>query len=368
MNATMKRFHMKGEVKGSARKIIKVLTSVMYNVYLGFYPPSAVMQFFQKTLVFPVVTNKAFAQASIQMFNRTWRKFAKKDSNVMYLRKYARLPALDEEIKGKVTRRIQNIVMFLFNSQDTDSVVFAFLAGYFEAKNAGLPDSTAISRGEEVARRTMFIYSKVFRSVATRSTVGRALSMFTSFPLNFAEFLLDLGKGNRSQVYIDYFKKHPELLNESNKKLVKKSGKGLLKYLLILAVAWYIEYKTRIKAMRYIGIDSFTNLLYYNPAFATLPIGIGKAVVSLLVNQDVKTFKSEMKKLTPVQIVACLRLLRYLGIKVDNEFLKYFFREDQQKDISRLFFYMKPLPKKKKIEVPTGRGEREGLPTRGGKR
>jgi hypothetical protein len=295
----------------------------VYDTYLGLYPVSAIKNFFQKVLVLPVVGEKYWTKGMVMGSTAEGCRLVREHSTMYTGRQNAALPSYDilgENLLKMTRSHAQRAVMYLFKTADLDNITRSFLAGYYQAKDYGLPEDVCIKRGDEVARKTQYLYNFIFKAQAFRSPPMRLLSMFTSWGINYVGYFMELARGNTSAVYADYFAANPKELTLGKRdrhKLINKSWKGLIRYLIILIIGAYLQRKTRIKALEYMGITSIKKLMYFTPAAIQVPLLIAKGLFHFF-EGDVSRAKSQFKQIPRAMIPSFVRTLMYLGIFGDQ--------------------------------------------------
>ncbi|HUX16369.1 MAG TPA: hypothetical protein VMW52_07830 [Phycisphaerae bacterium] len=181
---------------------------MLYLSYLGFYPPSAVKNHFQKLLSVALCGPKSLAMA---IGRRHWveTRVALGKSLVVRSRqtRFASLPAMHMQPGGMVAGKFgtfEDYAHWLFRRADLHNVRWAFQMGYWEARELGLSKEWAIKRGDEVARLTQYLYTKMGSAAFSQSGPGRVLGILTTWPVNFMEFFSRVVRGNPSRVYKAY--------------------------------------------------------------------------------------------------------------------------------------------------------------------
>lgn len=184
----------------------------------------------------------------------------------------------------------------------------AFLSGFFEAKDKGLPENICIQRGDEVAQRTQFLYTKLAGSSFAQSSPGRLLSAFTTWPINWAETMNDWIQGKQSEVYKEYEKTTGKKISPDNWFLKRKA---LWIYLGLVGLGFLIERKTRLRALDYIGWTSLKSLAdLASGEFAGLNIPGALARLSAgLATGDMKTAKTAWNEIRPDRFIVITKEL-----------------------------------------------------------
>ncbi|KKL71247.1 hypothetical protein LCGC14_2096820, partial [marine sediment metagenome] len=139
------------------------LTSGLYFLWLGFKPTTAIRNLSQHGLIIAEVDGiQDFGNGVRLRFTKEGQD-AIKESLVDRSRRGAFIEGIDSSLGAQWTDAFRETALFLFRKADEQNVKDAFLAGYSEAKRL-YPDadrSSWIKRGDEVARRTQFVYTKM---------------------------------------------------------------------------------------------------------------------------------------------------------------------------------------------------------------
>lgn len=243
--------------KGNAAGIMAYnMTGLYYECWLGLRPASAIKNLTQHGLILAETGPVAFTKSLKTVGTQRARLLA--NSKVLRSRKLGYLPGIDQTfIQGLESKR-RKITMAMFRAADRKNVSDAFIAGYLEAKAKGLPDSWAYKRGDEVAAKTQWLYSKLAGPQWTQTSPGRVLGVLTTWPQNWAELMNDWIRAKPSRVYTDYAK-------ETGKEIPKvnwaKRRKSLWTYLSLVSLAMLIHKKTPFKALYYTGWTSIKSLM-----------------------------------------------------------------------------------------------------------
>lgn len=231
------------------------MTGLMYEAWLGLRPASAIKNLSQHGLALAEVGARPFYKA-LKTTGRT-RKQLLSNSWVLRSRATGYLPGIDQTFIKSLESKRRKVTMAMFRAADRKNVSDAFLAGYYEAKEKGLPDNWAFKRGDEVAAKTQYLYSKFSGSQFMQSSPGRILGMLTTWPINFAELMNDWVKGKPSYVYQDYQKATGRKVLPTGW-LARRSS--VMIYMGLLMLAAVIERETRLKAKYYTGWTSWGTL------------------------------------------------------------------------------------------------------------
>lgn len=170
----------------NVNKLSNSLVSLMYTSQLGFRPKLAIRNLGQHSLIIGQTGIKPLLKA---MATRDTPEFleALDKSSVWTSRGKAFVP----EAQG--LKNITRKSMWMFRQADLKNVKDAFKSGYFQAKGQGKSNAEAIKRGDFVAGTTQFVYLQGNRSGLARGIFGQTtkpLSVFTSWPINYLEFLI----------------------------------------------------------------------------------------------------------------------------------------------------------------------------------
>lgn len=303
-------------------------TGLLYEMFLGLRPASAIKNLGQNSLTISEVGAKNFVEGRIFKTTKEGKEILKQ-SLVMRSRKLGFLPGLDESfIKGLESKR-RKVAFFMFRLADQENVGNAFMGGYTEAKNLNLPEEWAIKRGDEVAAKTQFIYSKLAGAMWAQSALGRILSVLTTWPLNWLELMIDFGTGKPSTVYTEYERTTGEKVNPEG---WLKRRKQMIRYMAIVTLALMIERKTRLKASYYTGFTSIKSLANMAKGqFAGLDIpGTAGQLIAGIATGDEKMTKKAWSRLRPDRLIIIIRELEdiMLGKK---DWLDLFFLLEKDK-------------------------------------
>jgi hypothetical protein len=314
----------RGNIAGAAAYYY---TGFMYEAFLGYRPDSAIRNLGQGFLTIGESGFSNYAKGLSFMATKEFKDAAKK-STVVRSRQYAYMP----EQGGLLPSKVRATAMYMFRTADKFNVLSAFATGYQEAKSLGLPDHIAVERGDEVARKTQFMYTKMATPEVQTSAVGKTLGAFTSWPRNWAELIRHWGKGDVSEVYLNYEK-------QSGKKVYRDNWlsrhQSALRYAVIYALLMYAQSETDIKATQYGGFGTFTSLpriMSGQLASLKLPVSLMEVVGGTL-GQDERMVASGLRGLNPDQY-----FLAYKRVKEINEGKKdwldfYFYRDNNKKKI-----------------------------------
>lgn len=242
--------------KGNASGMLAYnMAGIYYECWLGLRPASAIKNLSQHGLALAEVGPDAFYMALKTVGEKRADLLA--NSKVLRSRKLGYLPGIDQTFIKSLESKRRKITMAMFRAADRKNVSDAFLAGFYEAKTKGLPDDWAYKRGDEVAKKTQYLYSKLTGAQFMQSGPGRMLGILTTWPENWAELMNEWIKGKPSQTYGDYQKATGKQVESTNFLLRRKS---LWIYLTLVSLAMLIHKKTPFKALYYTGWTSIGNL------------------------------------------------------------------------------------------------------------
>ncbi len=233
-------------------------TSMLYVLWLGFKPTSAIRNLSQHTLIIGEVGPVHFADG-IKLRFTAEGKAALDDSLVWRSRRAAFVPGIDDSFTNRWSDTFRETALFMFRQADAQNVKDAFLAGYSEAK-ALLPNADRqvwIDRGDEVAADTQYLYTKMNSFSLAQNSVGRVFSILTTWSVNWMELMTKWVSRRPSQVYLEYEKATGEKVTGGN---WSTSYKAILIYMIIVGLGYLIKERTRIKAWEYTGITSIRYL------------------------------------------------------------------------------------------------------------
>lgn len=305
------------------------MTGILYEAFLGFRPLSAIKNLSQKSLTIAECGITNFAKARVWKHTAEGRRVLK-ESLMLRSRKLGYLPGVDETFIAKLDSKRRKVSMYMFRLADKDNVTDAFATGYLEAKRLGLPHELAIKRGDEVAHKTQYLYTKLAGSQFMQTSPGRVLGVLTTWPRNWVELMLDWVKGKPSQVYLDYQKATGKRILPEGL-LMKR--KALLRYLAIVATAMYVQKKTRFKALYYTGwtsLASFARMAKGEFAGLDIPGSVAMLVAGTM-TADQPMIKKAWNRLRPDRLVIIARELSDILLG--------------KKDWLSLFFILKRTPK-----------------------
>jgi len=233
-------------------------TGVLYTLWLGFKPTSAIRNLSQHTLIIGEIGPVRFAEAVSKTLTAE-SKQAVAESLVMRSRKAAFVPGIDDSFVDKWTDEFREAALLMFRAADKVNVRHAFLGGYYEAKHL-LPEADRqvwIDRGDEVAADTQYLYTQMNSMAISQSSAGRIFAVLTTWSQNWIELMSKWITRRPSQVYKQYEKKTGKKVTGAN---WSTSYKAILLYMVIVGLGYAIKEEERLKAWEYTGITSIRYL------------------------------------------------------------------------------------------------------------
>ena len=317
------------------------MAGLLYVSYLGLMPRSSIRNASQSVLTISETGAKAFLKGG-EFLRTPEGKAALKECVILRQRRFAALPGLNvSAMKGKL-KTAEDAALYLFKLPDIKfSVPRAFAAGYVEARDLGLPHEYCIRRGNEVARKCQYAYSGMASSLVSQSSGGRVLGVFTTWPRNFTELLVEWGTGKPSQVYLDYKK-------DTGTDVIPESGTAkraaILRYLAIVALASVIERKTAFRATEYTGwtsLKSIPRILSGDLAGIQIPagaVGLVLGMAEYMATGDPYLMKKGWESIRPDKQVLLIKSLKdvFEGKKDWMDLLLYLEKGEGLKKYPRL--------------------------------
>ena len=282
-------------------------TGFLYESWMGFRPLSGIKNLAQQTLTLAETGPQAYLQA-LTLLNKKERARILNNSLVLKSRRSGYLPGIDESFIKQLQSKRRDVTMFMFKISEGINTSNAFLSGYFEAKNKGLPENVCFQRGDEVARKTQFLYTKFSASQFAQGAPGRVLSAFTTWAVNWAELMNDWVQGKPSEVYKQYEQTTGKKLTSENW-IVKR--KALWTYMTMVLLAGLVERETRIKAKDYIGwtsVKALAEIASGNVAGLQVPGAIMRLTAGLAIG-DMKMAKTAWMEIRPDRFITITREL-----------------------------------------------------------
>ena len=304
-------------------------TGLIYEAALGMRPDAAIRNLGQGVLTICESGIGNYAKGVNFLLTKEGKEALHK-SVVYRSRKYAYLPSQGGYVPQNVVGNVKNAMMYMFKSADKFNVSTAFATGYQEAKSLGLPDPICIERGDEVARSTQYMYTKMAAPETSMTALGKTLSIFTSWPRNYFELTRHWLRGDVSEVYKNYEKM-------TGKKVYKEDWvsrhRAAMMYAALYAIAMYVEEKTDIKATQYTGIRSLEavpRLLSGQAAGLRLPIAITK-IGAGVIGQNKQMLKEGIKQINPITWFNALNKLDDIKSGKKDWLDMFFYRNKKRK-------------------------------------
>ncbi|GAF68911.1 unnamed protein product, partial [marine sediment metagenome] len=168
------------EAQGNmAGRIAYYYTGILYNTALGMRPISAIRNLGQGTLTIAEVGLPSYLKG-IEMLTTKAGRDALHKGVVYRSRKFTFLPGQTDYIPEAMRNISQKTFMYMFKTADKFNVSSAFCAGYQEARSLGLPEKVCMERGDDVARKTQYMYTKMASPEFNQAATGKILGVFTS--------------------------------------------------------------------------------------------------------------------------------------------------------------------------------------------
>ncbi len=290
-----------------AGRIAYYYTGILYETALGLRPISAIRNLGQGTLTIAETGLGNYLKGIEMLTTKAGRDILHK--GVVYRsRKFAILPGMADYMPSKLRTMSQKTFMYMFRTADKFNVSSAFCSGYQEARSLGLSDKIAMERGDEVARKTQYMYTKMASPEFNQAATGKVLGVFTSWPRNYVELLNHWYRGDVSEVYKNYEK-------ETGVKVYSEGWmsrhRAAITYTMMAALALYVEKKTRLRATQYIGfrtIETIPRFLAGQIAGLRLPLALSQVGVGVI-GQNRQMLKQGLKDLNPANWFIILKEL-----------------------------------------------------------
>jgi len=287
------------EAQGNmAGRIAYYYTGILYETALGLRPISAIRNLGQGTLTIAEVGLGNYLKG-IEMLTTKAGRDALHKGVVYRSRKFAILPGMADYTPQKLRTISQKTLMYLFRTADKFNVSSAFCSGYQEARSLGLPEKVCMERGDEVARKTQYMYTKMASPEFNQAATGKILGVFTSGPRNWLELMNHWYRGDVSEVYKNYER-------ETGTKVYSEGWvsrhRSAITYTMMAALALYLEKKTRFKATQYIGfrtIETVPRFLAGQIAGLKLPLALSQVGVGVI-GQNRQMLKQGLKNINPI--------------------------------------------------------------------
>ena len=303
-------------------------TGMLYETALGMRPDSSIRNLGQGVLTIAESGLGNYVKGLGFLTTKEGREALHK-SKVFQSRKYAYLPSQGGYIPQNIMGNVKNAMMYMFKTADKFNVSTAFSTGYQEAKSLGVPDPIAIERGDEVAEKTQYMYTKMAAPEFSMSVPGKVLGVFTSWPRNWFELTGHWIRGDISEVYLNYEK-------QTGKKVYKEDWasrhRAAMTYAAIYALSMYIEQKTDIKATQYTGfrtIETIPRYLSGNIAGLRLPLALSQIAVGSAMG-DKSMLEAGVKGVNPMTWFNALRKLDDINSGKKDWLDMYFYRNKKK--------------------------------------
>ena len=281
-----------------AGRLAYYYTGILYETALGGRPISAIRNLGQGTLTVAEVGPMAYMKGIEMLMTKAGRDILHK-SVIYRSRKYALLPGYGDYMPEKLRKISQATLMYQFKTADKFNVSSAFCSGYQEARSLGCPEKICMERGDEVAEKTQYMYTKMASPEFNQAATGKVLGVFTSWPRNYLELMGHWIKGDVSEVYRNYY-------NETGVKVYSEDWmsrhRSAIIYAMMVTLAIYAEKKTRLKATQYIGfrtIETIPRALAGQLAGLRLPLALFQTGVGII-GQNRQMLKQGLKNLNPI--------------------------------------------------------------------
>jgi len=281
-----------------AGRIAYYYTGILYDTALGMRAISAIRNTGQGSLTVAEVGLANYVKGLGMLMTKAGRDTLHK--GVVYRsRKFAFLPSHSDYVPEKLRKISQQTLMYMFRTADKFNVSSAFCAGYQEARGLGLPEKVCMERGDEVAERTQYMYTKMASPEFNQAATGKILGVFTSWPRNYIELMKHWIKGDVSEVYKNYY-------NETGVKVYSEDWmnrhRSAITYAMMAALALYAERKTRFRATQYIGfrtLETIPRFLSGQIAGMRVPLALSQIGVGVI-GQNRQMLKQGLKNLNPI--------------------------------------------------------------------
>jgi len=287
------------EAQGNmAGRIAYYYTGLLYETALGLRADSSIRNLGQGTLTIAEVGPVNYVKGIGMLMTKAGRDTLHK-SVIYRSRKYALLPSYGDYMPEKMRKISQATLMFMFKNADKFNVSSAFCSGYQEARGLGLPEKVCMERGDEVAEKTQYMYTKMASPEFNQAATGKILGVFTSWPRNYLELMNHWYRGDTSEVYRNYAEETG--VKVYSEKWLSRHRSAIM-YSMMAALALYAEKKTRLRATQYVGfrtIETIPRVLAGQLAGLRLPLALFQTGVGVI-GQNRQMLKQGLKNLNPV--------------------------------------------------------------------
>ena len=271
------------------------LTSALYVMWLGFKPTTAIRNLSQHGLIIADVDSIQDFGNGIRLRFTEEGKAAVAESLVWRSRRGAFIESIDSSMAAEWTDAVRETALFLFRKADEQNVKDAFLSGYAEAKRL-YPEAGRelwIKRGDEVARDTQYLYTKMNSLAISQNGPGKVGAMLTTWAINWLELMNKFVRGRPSKVYIDLVEQSDGRFTLPKKNWLQ-TRKSLLVYMAIVGLAYALKEQdwNRVKAFEYTGFTSirtFGNLAGGEFPALQLPGAVADLITGITLGDDRKT-------------------------------------------------------------------------------
>lgn len=290
--------------------------SVLYQAFLGYRPISAIRNLSQQTLTVAEVGPTSFAEGLALRANRRLAIPILKKSQVLQSRTISFLPGVEDAKLNVALGKHQQISLWQFKWADRQNVKNSFLAGYMEAKRM-IPEAGEawwVKRGDEVAMKTQYLYTKMAQSLFESTAFGKFLTPFTSWPRNFIELQTQWFKGDISMVYKQYAREAGKAIPKQIISASKKRKQAMI-YAMFLTSAYVAQKTTDIQALQYVGWTSYSNMArFIGGELPSLEMIGGLAdVIGGAMGDDPRQLGEGLRKISPDKFIGIIRQLEAIA-------------------------------------------------------
>jgi len=287
---------------GASNRLAYNMAGLYYSVWLGGRPSSALKNLSQNFLTMNEVGARSFA-GGLKLRGTKLGKQVLKESEVIRSRAISYLPEQDIGFSSKIVGKVRDAAMIMFRKADKINVQNATLAGYAEGISKGLPHEWAMKRATEVAMKTQYLYTKLGSNFVAQSSLGRAITPFTSWPINFMELANQWVRGKGSRVFADYVKQTGKQIATGESRTM--FNRQAMAYLGLAAGAIGVQQETGFKAPLYTGqtsIASMANMVKGDIPGMTIP-GAVAGLIGGAISGDTRQIKTSLNEIDPSRFV-----------------------------------------------------------------
>ena len=205
------------------REMMSVLAELQVMGGLGFNPFTAVKNMTQKILAFSSITDDGnplrgmYYMAKASAFKRTaeGKRFVAMNK-IRHDRMFHESFGVIDDSMSAVARRmgvadplldagasVRKKAMWMFKTSDMGNVDDTFLAKLLYMREQGANLATAVNVAQQTTMATQFMYGfdspMLYKSTGPLGPVGRAVGVFTSWPLNWAHLMYTQGTAGEAQ-------------------------------------------------------------------------------------------------------------------------------------------------------------------------